>query len=108
MDMKIVEKINESINPTEIESKSEMIVALVENFEEWYDGPLDVVEVGFTFDCESAIYWFCSDYHGGQNCDLYSILSTSEFTPGPSHCSIQDEGSEIGVMMYDYLVENFK
>jgi len=29
-----------------------------------------------------AIYWFCADFHGGQNCPLYSILSTSAYKPG--------------------------
>jgi len=35
------------------------------------------------FDIEGAIYWFASDYHGGQWSNLYSVLSTSQFRPGP-------------------------
>ena len=34
------------------------------------------------FDIEEAIYWFAADYHGGQGSNLYSALSTSEFSPG--------------------------
>jgi hypothetical protein len=34
------------------------------------------------FDVEGAIYWFSSDWHGGQASNLYSALSTSEYRPG--------------------------
>jgi hypothetical protein len=39
-------------------------------------------EEDIRFDIEEAIYWFASDYHGGQGSELYSVLSTSEFRPG--------------------------
>jgi hypothetical protein len=58
------------------------------------------------FDIEAAIYWLASDYHGGQNSELYSILSTSEFKPGPTHSSVEDEG-EIAKEIYDLLVHEF-
>ena len=32
---------------------------------------------------EVAIYWFANEYHGGQWSNLYSVLSTSHFRPGP-------------------------
>ena len=35
------------------------------------------------FDREEAIYWFANDYHEGQWTNLYSVLSTSEYHPGP-------------------------
>jgi hypothetical protein len=35
------------------------------------------------FDVEGAIYWFSSDWHGGQWSNLYSALSTSDYRPGP-------------------------
>lgn len=35
------------------------------------------------FDKEEAIYWLASDWHGGQGSNLYSVLSASEFRPGP-------------------------
>lgn len=34
------------------------------------------------FDVEEAIYWFANFWHGGQGSNLYSVLSTSPFTPG--------------------------
>ncbi len=38
---------------------------------------------GDEFDKEEAIYWFANDWHGGQWSNLYSVLSTSEYRPGP-------------------------
>lgn len=35
------------------------------------------------FDIEEALYWYCSDWHGGQRSEEYSILSTSPFKPSP-------------------------
>ena len=35
------------------------------------------------FDVEEAIYWFAADYHGGQSSNLYGVLSTSDYRPGP-------------------------
>jgi hypothetical protein len=39
-------------------------------------------EEGFEYDAEEAIYWFANWNHGGQSSNLYSVLSTSQFTPG--------------------------
>jgi len=58
------------------------------------------------FDIEAAIYWFAHDFHSGQSSDLYSLLSTSEFRPGPSHRSAEDEG-DVAKDMYDELVNEF-
>ena len=58
------------------------------------------------FDIEAAIYWLASDYHSGQWSELYSTLSTSEFKPGPTHSSVEDEG-EMAKMIYDMLVTEF-
>lgn len=33
-------------------------------------------------DAYAAIYWFASDWHGGQSSNLYSVLSTSPYKPG--------------------------
>ena len=57
------------------------------------------------FDIEEAIYWFASDYHGGQGSNLYSALSTSEYRPGRMS-SGPEEGS-MGEMIYSDLVETF-
>lgn len=35
------------------------------------------------FDREEAIYWFAYSWHAGQESNLYSALSQSEFIPGP-------------------------
>jgi len=57
------------------------------------------------FDIEEAIYWFATDYHGGQSSNLYSALSTSEYRPGRMS-SGPEEGS-MGEMIYSDLVDTF-
>jgi hypothetical protein len=32
---------------------------------------------------EETIYWFAYEYHSGQGSNLYSVLGTSPFDPGP-------------------------
>lgn len=34
------------------------------------------------FDIEQAAYWLASDFHGGQNTDLYEALCASPYKPG--------------------------
>lgn len=46
------------------------------------------------FDAARALYWYASDYHGGQDSDLYSILSTSEYRPGMSEGSPSEDNDE--------------
>lgn len=58
------------------------------------------------FDIEAAIYWFASDFHGGQTSNLYSALSTSEFSPGPMSNDVTHEG-ETASMLYDELVAEY-
>jgi hypothetical protein len=41
-------------------------------------------EDGFQDSAEVAMYWFANHYHGGQWSNLYSVLSTSPFRPGPT------------------------
>ena len=57
------------------------------------------------FDIEEAIYWFATDYHGGQSSNLYSALSTSEYRPGRMS-SGPEEGS-MGEMIYSELADTF-
>jgi len=59
------------------------------------------------FDIAAAIYWFASDYHGGQNSNLYSALSTSDYRPSPMHSSIEDDESETATQMYQELINTF-
>ena len=44
-----------------------------------FTNPLETDE----FDREEALYWFASDYHGGQWSNLYAALCDSLFHPGP-------------------------
>jgi hypothetical protein len=46
------------------------------------------------FDAAVALHWFASDYHGGQWSTLYSILSTSEYSPGPCERECPEEARE--------------
>lgn len=57
-------------------------------------------------DIEAAIYWLANDYHEGQNSELYSILSTSEYNPGRMENNVDDAG-EIARMIYDELETAF-
>jgi hypothetical protein len=52
------------------------------------------------FDIEAAIYWFASDYHGGQSSNLYKALCKSPFRPSPLHASIVNEGFEAEDLYY--------
>ena len=64
----------------------EMLAFLIETFGDDADD----------FDRMQAIYWFASDYHGGQSSNLYSVLSTCEYKPGcnesgPEHESMAED-----------------
>lgn len=62
-------------------------------------------EEGFEFDAEAAIYWFANFNHGGQNTNLYSALSMSEFNPGPMSRGPEPGSSE--EMMYNALEDEY-
>jgi len=79
---------------------------MVAHLKKWARGMVDSGE-GMNFSIESAIYWFANDYHNGGGSELYQILSTSKFRPGPSHRSVDDEGDEIDKMMYEELERYF-
>ena len=83
--------------------KKEMIDFLKNEFK----GLEEVDSDDFKFDMEAAIYWYASQHHGGQDTDLYSILSTSKFKPSPLHKSIKDEG-ETAKMCYDALKKKYR
>lgn len=62
-------------------------------------------EEGFEGDAEAAMYWFANYNHGGQDSNLYSVLSTSQFHPGPiSRGPVQGSAEE---MMYQSLEQEF-
>lgn len=58
-------------------------------------------EPGWMDEAEEAIYWFANFNHGGQATNLYSILSTSSFQPGP--ISRGPEKGSMSEMMLDSL-----
>lgn len=62
-------------------------------------------EEGFDGDAEAAMYWFANFNHGGQASNLYSVLSTSQFRPGPISRGPQKGSAE--EMMYQSLVHQF-
>ncbi len=54
---------------------------------------------------EEAIYWFATEWHGGQSSPLYSVLSTSPFNPGPMS---RGPESELAEMIVVALAERFE
>ncbi|MFW5847783.1 MAG: hypothetical protein ACOCVF_02575 [bacterium] len=76
-------------------TKGEMVAFLRGNFENYDD-----------FSAEEAIYWFGYDYHGGQDSNLYSALSTSKYKPSPL-MNNSDDLDGLSKMMYEALVNNF-
>ncbi len=64
-----------------------------------FEGLIDPEES--EFEVEEAIYWFANDFHGGQGSNLYSALSTSEYSPGLIASGPED------TFMYDELVAEF-
>ena len=63
-------------------------------------------EEGFEDDAEIAMYWFANFYHGGQSSNLYSVLSTSRFSPGRS--ANGPEKDSLNQIMYVDLVLHFE
>lgn len=55
------------------------------------------------FEVAEAIHAFCGDWHSGQTSELYSILSQSEFHPGPLWSS---EKVELENEIYPLLTED--
>lgn len=62
-------------------------------------------EEGFEDEAEVAIYWFANFNHGGQSSNLYSVLSTSPFNPGPIARGPEKDSFE--EMMYQDLESEF-
>lgn len=56
------------------------------------------------FDIEGAIYWYASNYHSGQDSELYSALSMSDYTPGRNESS---PNSDLMEMAYGELECHF-
>ena len=89
--------VNENLNEGKSDpTKEEMLAFLQKQFGR---------EEGFQNDAEVAIYWFANHYHGGQWSNLYSVLSTSPFRPGPISRGPQEGSGE--EMMYKALQSEF-
>ena len=61
------------------------------------------------FAIEEAIYWFAYRYHSGQDSNLYSILSTSEFIPGVLSNGPSENAEFFFNLMeihFDYFIED--
>lgn len=56
----------------------------------------------------AALYWYCSEYHSGQNSWQYSVLSKSKYIPGPTHNDILDCGDHAAMAYYQHLVSLFE
>lgn len=80
-------------------TKQEMLDAIA-TLRETLGDECDIIDV------EAAIYWFSSDYHGGQTSNLYSVLSTSEYDPSPLSKGIESE-PEVAQMIYSELESTF-
>lgn len=81
-------------------TRAEMLKALVKAFRapRWD-------RADWKFDIEAAMYWFCSNWHGGQWSNLYSALSTSPYRPGPLCRGPEPYTAQVD--MYHHLVETF-
>lgn len=71
-----------------------------------YLAPLAKQYEGDEFDIEAAIYWYANDYHGGQNSQLYSALSSSSFRPSRLSKGIENEGI-VAEELYSALESKF-
>ena len=49
-------------------------------------------------DIEIAIYWFANYWHGGQDSNLYHVLCTSPYTPGPM-ARLETEGETVQMIL---------
>ncbi len=91
--------VNESriVENTQDPTKEEMM----EYLENLYSGLLD--KPSFKDSAEIAIYWFANFNHGGQSSNLYSVLSTSPYTPS----RMEREPKDVEKDMYNALAQKF-
>ena len=43
------------------------------------------------FEAAQALYWYCANYHSGQSCPLYSIISKLQYTPSRSELGVSHD-----------------
>lgn len=56
------------------------------------------------FDRIDGLYWFCCDYHGGQACELYRLLSIVSRIYSPSRLAT-GPATDSAYAYYDHLRE---
>lgn len=105
--MGVGEKIKASYLKENSEEKEDFKEELIEEIKKHFKGLFDVNAEDFPFSVECALYWFAHDYHKGQKDKWYEILSTSDFKPGPSHSSIEDEENMEAQEIYSYLEDKY-
>ena len=47
------------------------------------------------FEAAQALYWYCANYHSGQSCPLYSIISKLQYTPSPSEVGVSHDDASL-------------
>jgi len=57
------------------------------------------------FEMHCAIYWYASEFHSGQNSELYEVLSCTSYRPGAYECGPEED---IASSIYDALVEEYE
>ena len=92
-------KIKMSEGKNQDPTREEMIEYLQYVFSGLLDRPT------FNDAAESAMYWFANFYHGGQSSNLYSVLSTSPYRPGPMEREPKPDSIESD--MFSYLAQEF-
>ncbi len=92
-------KVFENIDSIQDPTRDEMLSVLANEM-----GGLEGMD---SFSAEEAMYWYAYNHHGGQNSNLYSVLSTSEYKPSRLYNNIEDSGDEMSLAMYNTLVSNF-
>lgn len=65
------------------------------------------------FEAAQALYWYCVNYHSGQSCPLYSIISRLGYAPSLSELGVSHDDSglfyaelESGEILADNLLND--
>lgn len=98
----LIENFNKFLNESP-NLKNKMMEYLKNKFR----GLMNVESEDFNFSAEAAIYWFATDYHGGQWSELYSILSSSKYKPSILSNNVTSEPEDVQEL-YSALEDKYK